>query len=436
MAIYSTCGTKSRVGAKFCHARGTSLMRSAETAWLTRFLMTTPGARVALAALLAACGLILALGLLVGSSPMVMPVSARDLTNGDPPCAFQAITVTASNLGISDALPGSPGNRPIYFANLQPGVITVSVAISDGSSCYVWGGAAFGRTQPPRSEFQGVGSQRWLTYPVGTGHGSTTVALTSSMYITGSVLPPYNRAVLNFTQDITPPRDVTITAPEHISATQVPVSWSADDATSGIASYTVEYSGTADAAWQGWLTGVTFTEEEFTAPATETDYIFRVTAFDRVGNSAQDTATTRVGRFRAYLPLTMRQLVWWYQYDIYEPNDSPAQAYGPLTSGQVYEAYIWDATDPDDYYYFTPSATDIVQITLGHIPANCDYDVYIYYYDYDAGQYNMVADSSELGNATENATFTPVAGRTYYIRVYPYRGFSSQQSYHLAVTYN
>jgi hypothetical protein len=436
MAIYSTCGTKSRVGAKFCYARGTSLMRSAETAWLTRFLMTTPEARVALAALLAAGGLILAWGLLVGSSPMVMPVSARGLTNGDPPCAFQAITVTASNLGISDALPGSPGNRPVYFANLQSGVITVSVAISDGSSCYVWGGAAFARTQPPRSEFQGVGSQRWLTYPVGTGHGSTTVALTSSMYITGSVLPPYSWAVLNFTQDITPPRDVTITAPEHISATQVPVSWSADDATSGIASYTVEYSSTADTAWQGWLPEVTFTEEEFTAPATETDYIFRVTAFDRVGNSAQNTATTRVGAFRVYLPLTMRQLVWWHQYDIYEPNDSPGQAYGPLTSGQVYEAYIWDATDPDDYYYLTPSTTDAVQITLSHIPANCNYDLYVYYYDYDAGRWQRETDSSEPGNATESATFTPVAGWTYYIRVYRRSGFSSQQTYYLVVTYN
>jgi hypothetical protein len=388
------------------------------------------------AAAFAACGLTLAWGLLVGSSPMVTPVSARDLTNGQPPCAFQAITVTASNLGISDTLPGSPGNRPVYFANLQPGVVTVSVTISDGGSCYVWGGAAFGRTEPPRSEFQGAGSQRWLTYPVGTAHGSTTVVLTSSLYITGSVLPPHHLAALSFVQDVTPPQDVTVTAPEHISATQVPVSWSANDAASGIASYTVEYSSTADTAWQGWLAGVTSTQAEFPAPATETDYIFRVTAFDQVGNSAQDTATTRVGRFRAYLPLTMRLLAWWHQYDVYEPNDSPAQAYGPLTSGQVYEAYIWDTTDPDDYYYLIPSTTDAVQVTLGQIPANCDYDLYIYYYDYDEGRYEQVASSRETGNATESATFPPVAGRTYYIRVYPYSGFSSQQLYRLATTYN
>ncbi len=387
--------------------------------------------RLLIAAVLAACGLILTLSLLVGSSLVVIPVSARNLVNGVLPCPFQAITVTAANLEVSDTLSGSPDSRPVYFANPQSGVITVSATISDGSSCYVWGGAAFGRVEP-HSEFQGVGSQRWLTYPVDTGHGSTTVILTSSLYITGSVLPPHHRVTLTFTQDITPPRDVTIIAPEHISATQFLVSWSAADATSGIASYTVEYSGTAYTTWQGWLMGVTSTEAEFHAPATEIDYIFRVTAFDRTGNSARDTTTTWVGIFRVYLPLTMRQWVGWYKYDIYEPNDRPSQAYGPLVSGQVCQAYIWNATDQDDYYHFTPSASANVHIDLTNIPPNCDYDLHVYYHD---GQYQLVTFSNEPGNADESVTFTPVAGRKYYIRVYPYSGFSSQQPYHLAAIY-
>lgn len=69
--------------------------------------------------------------------------------------------------------------------------------------------------------------------------------------------------------------------------------------------------------------------------------------------------------------------------------------------------------------------------TIGALEA-LEYD----HMPYLTGQYNIVADSSEPGNATESATFTPVVGWTYYIRVYPYSGFSSQQSCHLAVTYN
>lgn len=232
--------------------------------------------------------------------------------------------------------------------------------------------------------------------------------------------------------DATPPTTVTITAPEHISATQFLVSWSAQDATSGVATYTVAYSGTAYTSWQDWLTNTTATSETFTALATDTDYIFRVTAYDRAGNSAEGMATTHVGPFRIYLPLTMRGWVWWYQYDIYEPNDTPAQAWGALKADVVYEAYIWDATDKEDYYHFTPSTDTAVHIELTDIPSDCDYDLYVYYYD---GQYQLVALSNQSGNVSENVTFIPVAEWKYYVRVYPYSGFNSQQPYRLTATY-
>jgi hypothetical protein len=235
--------------------------------------------------------------------------------------------------------------------------------------------------------------------------------------------------------DATPPTNVIITAPAYTVEDRFTVSWSADDATSGIASYTVEYSATHCASWQAWLPVTTTTSATFTAPYTPTVYVFRVTAYDQAGNSADAIATTRVGIFPVYLPLVMNHWVWWYQYDLYEPNDSPAQAlaHSPLTSTQAYTAYIWDATDPDDYYHFTPITTDPVQVTLRSIPANCDYDLYIYYCD--AQQCYLVAQSDESGNTNESLTFNPVVDTRYYIRVYPRSGSSNQQPYRLRVTY-
>jgi len=104
-----------------------------------------------------------------------------------------------------------------------------------------------------------------------------------------------------FQVDTLSPTNVAITAPKHISATQFTVSWSADDAVS----YTVEYSGTDYASWQLWLTGVISTEAEFPVPATESDYILRVTAYDHAGNSAQAQTETHVGAWRIYLPLIL-----------------------------------------------------------------------------------------------------------------------------------
>ena len=160
-----------------------------------------------IAVALAVCGLVLTLGILIWPSSVVVPVSAQNLQQEETHCAFQSIAVTAASLGVtpgvSDTLPGSPYSRTLYFANLQPGVITVSVTIPE--SCHAWGGAAFSQTE--RSLFQPeASSQRWLTYPVGTGHGSTTMVLTSSLYITGSMqFTISHQVVLSFERDITPP---------------------------------------------------------------------------------------------------------------------------------------------------------------------------------------------------------------------------------------
>jgi hypothetical protein len=230
------------------------------------------------------------------------------------------------------------------------------------------------------------------------------------------------------------PSPVTIVAPAQTPETEFQVSWAATDSASQISHYTLEYSGTLYTGWQPWLPVTTLKSAFFTAPATDQEYKFRVTAYDRAGNYARAITSVRVGLYRAYLPLAIRYWAPWYEYDVYEPNDSPEQAYGPLKSGQVYRAYIWNGTDQDDYYHFTPSSAANARITLSNIPSSCDLDLYIYHYV--GGQYQLVAFSNRTGNATEQATLSTVAGNQYLVRVYRYAGSSTQQPYQLEAVYD
>lgn len=142
-----------------------------------------------------------------------------------------------------------------------------------------------------------------------------------------------------------------------------------------------------------------------------------------------------------HLPLVMRN----YKRDPYEPNDIPEQAYGPLVSGRAYRAYIWDATDQDDYYHITPlTDTVAVDVQLTDIPIACDYDLYVYYYDPNDptctyNGYCIVGISAELSNTDENVTFTPTVGQQYYIRVYSDiaggGSYSDEYPYRLMTTY-
>lgn len=222
---------------------------------------------------------------------------------------------------------------------------------------------------------------------------------------------------------------VTVTAPL-TSPVPFVVAWEATDqgSASGVVSYSVAYSVTG---WVPWFLSTTLTNATFYTATPGQTVVFSVTAYDRAGNPGTGYARVYVDYHRVYIPLVLRNWVWWYQYDRYEPNDSPAQAYGPLSSGQVITAYIWDATDRDDYYWIQPSQSTPVTVTLTNIPANCDFDLYVYYYD--QGRYQQVAYSNKSGNADEGVTFNATANTKYYIRVYPYQGSNNTQGYRLFV---
>jgi len=233
--------------------------------------------------------------------------------------------------------------------------------------------------------------------------------------------------------DTTPPTDASIVTPEEVHHLAFSVSWSAQDAESGIAYYVLDYATSPGGSWQPWLPSTTLTLTTFVAPTLNQDYVLRMTAYDQSGNSAQAQATTRVGLAHAYLPLVTHTWIWWYEYDPYEPNDTPAQAYGPLTPGETYQAYMWDATDRNDYYTVIPVSDAPVQIALTHIPPGADWDLYVY--EWSGGAYRSVAYSNQTGNVDENVSFFPQPGRTYYVRVYQFAGSSQIQPYYLRAVY-
>lgn len=114
----------------------------------------------------------------------------------------------------------------------------------------------------------------------------------------------------------------------------------------------------------------------------------------------------------------------------YEPNDTFAAAYGPLTAGRIYEAYIWPAGDQDYFYIDVTSTTADITASLTHLPAGVDYDLYLY----DTAL-RLVAQSAHYGNADEFIRFRPAAPGRHFVRIYPYQGANKDQPYRLRVVF-
>jgi len=144
---------------------------------------------------------------------------------------------------------------------------------------------------------------------------------------------------------------------------------------------------------------------------------------DSPWSNIESVTVTDLGTCWVHLPLVMRNLV----IDPYEPNDTFEQAWGPLTSGQAYVAYIPQG-DPDDFYYVNFTVLYPIHIQLV-VPSALDLDLYIY----DANR-NLVAWSNVSGYGVDEAVnFTPATTGKYYIRIYPYAGWNQADPYMLTV---
>ncbi len=97
--------------------------------------------------------------------------------------------------------------------------------------------------------------------------------------------------------------------------------------------------------------------------------------------------------------------------DPYEPNDSPAQAYGPVTSGFQYIGYITSRNDRDFFKIVAGSTFDLrIDLT---VPA--DYDIYLW--RKSGEQYQLVDSSANMNTQAELIQRSGLPSGEYYVAV-------------------
>jgi Zn-dependent metalloprotease len=113
--------------------------------------------------------------------------------------------------------------------------------------------------------------------------------------------------------------------------------------------------------------------------------------------------------------------------DAYEPNDTQATAYGPITSGTAYAGKISTSTDVD-WFKFTSADAGVISLSLSNLPG--DYDLFLYN---SAG--TQLAKSENGSTTAESISYTATAAGTYYAKVIGYSGANSNTAYSLTATY-
>jgi hypothetical protein len=116
--------------------------------------------------------------------------------------------------------------------------------------------------------------------------------------------------------------------------------------------------------------------------------------------------------------------------DDFEPNDSIAEAYGPLRPDEYYSSHVTSASDDDYFYMDVPAGADVISVELTSVPAGCDYDLYVY------DQYGQqVASSINENNLDELIELHYPDAARYYLHVYPYSGYAASDDYLLSFSY-
>jgi hypothetical protein len=116
--------------------------------------------------------------------------------------------------------------------------------------------------------------------------------------------------------------------------------------------------------------------------------------------------------------------------DLHEPNNAIPFAYGPLSSGTSLTSDMAPVSDREDFFYLRTQATGNIEITLRDIPAQANYELFLYTTDK-----SLLASSTNVSNADETISGSFPAG-TYYIRIHKdSSSLPSSEPYRLLVSY-
>jgi hypothetical protein len=179
-------------------------------------------------------------------------------------------------------------------------------------------------------------------------------------------------------------------------------------------------------SWRSDRDGVLSTQPSFTRSAaslsigTHTIY-FKAKANNNDFWSPEISRTLVIQPPRLFLPAVLRN-PGFGPFEV-EPNNSPAQANGPLLSGVDYHGY---QNDSDDYFKFDTHAAGSITVDLTNVSGGGT-QLQLFYQSTS----NRVGYA---GNSPYHIAYTGPSG-TYYVRVYTGSGFNSATAYLLKVTY-
>lgn len=100
-----------------------------------------------------------------------------------------------------------------------------------------------------------------------------------------------------------------------------------------------------------------------------------------------------------------------------EPNDTPAQAFGPLVSGTEY-AGVFETTNDADWLKFNTAGRTAVTLSITGVSSNSSYDdASATIYDSSASNATSVAGASAERNQISTGTFTASSAKRYLIKL-------------------
>jgi hypothetical protein len=127
---------------------------------------------------------------------------------------------------------------------------------------------------------------------------------------------------------------------------------------------------------------------------------------------------------KIYAPAVMREPIFYFDNPFeFEPNDSPAQANGPLRPGWEIQGY---PDDENDYFSILTKNSGTITVDLSdHTGGGVQLLVY----------YQSAGNTVAIDNSAPYALSFSGAPGTYYVRIYTASGYNTTTPYRLMVTY-